>query len=185
MQDPDAALVKSSQIGDPDAFGALVERHQDTVYRLALRMLGNPHDAADVVQESFIKAWRALPSFRGSAKFSTWLYRIAVRVATDRLRSSKPELLSDMAPADGIGPNEPAEAVLRSESKDELERALALLPAQYRVVLTLFYGEQCSHEEISSVLGIPVGTIKTHLHRARTRLKAAFDKLGWDRGNFR
>ncbi len=167
-------LIARARDGDRGAFAALVRAHQDEVYTLARRLVGDPHLAADVAQEAMIRAWRALPRFRGEAKLSTWLYRITVNTSwthkkrAQRLSTSSLEAHFDLAaPEDGNHPEVAGEVV---ELRGRLRHALDRLPDAQREVVVLkdIYG--WSHAEIADSMGITVTAAKVRLHRARSRL---------------
>lgn len=167
-------LVARAQSGDRAAFAALVRAHQDEVYTLARRLVGDPHLASDVAQEALIRAWRALPKFRGDAKLSTWLYRITVNTSwthkkrAGRHQASPIEEYSEVAaPLDSAHPEIAGEIQeLRGQLRDALDR----LPDAQREVVVLkdIYG--WSHSEIADSIGITVTAAKVRLHRARARL---------------
>lgn len=167
-------LVTRAQNGDRAAFAALVREHGDMVYTLARRLVGDPHLAADVSQEALIRAWKALPGFRGDARFSTWLHRITVNTAwTQKKRASRHRgvPLDDIgelpAPVDSRDPEIAGEI---AELRGDLRAALDSLPESQRqiVVMKDIYG--WSHLEISESMGITVTAAKVRLHRARARL---------------
>lgn len=178
-------LVRRAQAGDAEAFGALVLAHQQFVYNLVLRALGSEAEAEDLAQEAFVRAWLALPNFRGQAQFRTWLYRIATNLCYNRLPRLRRELaalgeaeLSDIpdthgALGSGEPPSDPARAVEAAERRAHLHRAIEALPESYRVLILLRYQQELPYEEIASVLSLPLGTVKTGLFRARARLRQA------------
>ena len=181
----ETALVVRARQGDLEAFDALVAMHQDRIFNLCVWLVGDRDDAADAAQDAFIRAYRFLPKFRGDAAFGTWLGRIAVNVARDaaarRKRAPKSltktnaeeeeddsqELASD-APS-------PSEVLLRRERQSAVRIALAGLHENHRVVLVLFELQGFAYEEVSHILQLPVGTIKSRIHRARTALREALD----------
>ena len=175
VQGEERELVDRARSGDRDAFGELVWRHQDTVYTLALRLVG-PNLAADVAQEALIRAWKAIPRFRGDASFSTWIHRITVNTAwTQRKRAARHQAseLEDVLVDPGIGPERAGEmADLRSRIKAAIER---LAPGQ-RAVLVLRDISGWTHAEIAAELGITQTTAKVRLHRARRRLQALLEE---------
>lgn len=187
MVQDEAKLLHRAKEGDGQAFAGLVEPCLDQAYRLALRLAGDPGEAEDALQEALYKAWRALPRFRGDARFATWLYRIVYRVAVDRARKAKPLPVDDARLLDAAGSHDPAAAAWYDpesrwegvEAQRELEAALQKLPPSYRAALTLYYVEGLTVRDIAGVLDVPVGTVKTHLHRARKALKR---ELGKERG---
>lgn len=165
-------LIGRARRGDEDAFRSLVERYQDPVLSLALRMLGHREAAEEVAQDAFVRAWRALPSFRGDARFSTWLYRITVRRATseiEAMRARRRRETSDGIDVDSI----PASSAVAPADRERLrlERLVAALPVVQRTAITLFYLEGRSIADVAAVLEMPENTIKTHLHRARASLR--------------
>ena len=140
----EAELLRAARQGDDDAFGRLVRPRLDRAYRLAMRMLANPADAEDAVQDALYNAWRALPGFRGDAKFSTWLYRIVWRQCVDRIRS-KQSLPLEVQVVDTGAHYDPGTRFEIVETRDEVEQALRRLSIPYRTVLTLFYIEGSVH----------------------------------------
>lgn len=167
-------LVSRAKQGDRAAFAALVRAHQDEVYTLARRLVGDPHLASDVAQEALIRAWRALPRFRGDAQLSTWLYRITVNTAwTHKKRAARQRALSIdeqfglAAPYDASHPEVAGETL---ELRGRLRAALDLLPPSQRKVVVLKDVYGWSHNEIAETLGISVTAAKVRLHRARARL---------------
>jgi len=188
-QATDRELVARALAGDDSAYGELVARYADFVYTVAARIVGDA-DAADVAQEAFIRAHAALPRFRGDSKFSSWLYRIAVNRSLTHLkrRKRRPEPV-DLGPA-AEGPAAalasddpgPERLVLDDEFRRRVRRAVEGLPPRYRAAVTLFYLEERDYMEVAGVLGIPVGTLKTHLHRARAMLREALAEDAPKRG---
>jgi RNA polymerase sigma-70 factor (ECF subfamily) len=186
MEAPDVArLVARAQAGDEAAFRALVEVHQDRAYGLALRIVGRAEDAEEVAQDAFVRAWRALSTFRGEAAFGTWLHRIVSRLALDRRAritararneepvESPPEApvdLADVAGIDGSGPGAGGTDAIR------LDRLLDRLSAQARAAVVLYYYEDRSVAEVAAALAAPEGTVKTLLSRARATLRAALER---------
>lgn len=172
MLESEAELLRRAKHGDDQAFGRLVEPSIDPAYRLALRILGDVHDAEDALQDALYKAWKALPRFRGEAKFSTWLYRIVWRTCVDRTRRRDPaptEVGSVSAPQEF----DPEARFEEAEERRTIEAALRRLPLPYQAVITLFYLEDLPLKEVAAILDLPVGTVKTHLHRARRALRTA------------
>lgn len=167
-------LIDRARRGDRAAFAALVRAHQDEVYTLARRLVGDPHLASDVAQEALIRAWRALPKFRGDARLSTWLYRITVNTAWSQKkkarRHSGPSIddLHDLAAPEGL--DHPVFAGEILDLRRRLKAALDRLPLAQRhvVVLKDVYG--WTHAEIAHSLGISETASKVRLHRARARL---------------
>ena len=176
----DHDLVARARDGDPAAFDELVRQQAPQLYRLLVRMIGDASAAEDVAQECFIRAWRALPSFRGEARFSTWLYRIAVNEANRFLaRESRRELLpfDDVmleVPDLGAGTEEIAEA---GELRAQLEGLLAELPAHYRAAVVLRDVEGFSNEEAAEVLELDLRNFKSRLHRGRMAIRRRLEEL--------
>jgi len=176
----DRKLVGRAREGDADAFEELVRLHTPQLYRLLARMLGSASAAEDVAQECFIRAWRALPSFRGEARFSTWLYRIAINEGNRYLaRESRRELL----PFDDVLRDVPdlgaqtAELAEVGELRERLERLLAELPAHYRVAVVLRDVEGYSNEEAAELLELDVRNFKSRLHRGRMAIRHRLEEL--------
>jgi RNA polymerase sigma-70 factor (ECF subfamily) len=167
-------LVARASGGDTGAFELLVARHADRVHALALRLVRNSSDAEEVAQDAFVRAWRALPRFRGEAAFATWLHRIVVRCAFDRLailrgrREREADL--DLALAAATTSTDPA----RLADHRQLERLVAELPDMQRAAVTLYYLEDRSVQDVAFALDLNVNTVKTHLSRARAALREAW-----------
>ena len=172
----DLTLVRLAQGGNCRAFAELVGRHGPMVYNLALRLLNNPQAAEDMAQETFVRAWQALPGFRAEAAFSTWLYRIATNLCYNRLPQLRASLQAlDAAAVDDLSDNRPLpEAMVQSaEMRRELFAAVDALPKHYRLLIQLRHMQGLGYLEIAEVTGMPLGTVKTGLHRAHRRLRAA------------
>jgi RNA polymerase sigma-70 factor (ECF subfamily) len=178
----DAVLIQRSRRGDNDAFGTLVRRYQDSLFNGIYRMVGDYHDAADIAQDVFLKAYRALESFRGTASFSTWLYRIAVNTCISRRRSlaaRKAHLHVGLATGadDGTDCDPPApdpsppQAAQSREDWERMEEALGKLPEDYRMAVVLRDIEGYSYAEIAAMLDCSQGTVKSRLYRAREMLR--------------
>ncbi|WP_161975634.1 RNA polymerase sigma factor [Tengunoibacter tsumagoiensis] len=175
----DAALVVSSQAGDQDAFALLVQRHQRRVFNLVFRMLQQYEEANEVTQEAFLAAWQGLGSFRGDARFSTWLYRIAYNCALRQLEQRKRDgALQTAMQAEQLHHEESVSATIREHERAAAVREhLSTLPAKYRIVLVLRHLQEMTYEEMAEILTMPVGTIKTHLFRARNLLKERIESF--------
>lgn len=173
----DAELVRRAQAGDRDAFGALVSTHQQFVYNLAWRALGDEREAEDAAQEAFVRAWLSLPNFRGQARFRTWLYRIVTNLCCNRLPRLRRELTALGDDQAGEVPDEtqgdPSAGVEAAERRAFLQRQIDALPQSYRLLVLLRFQQGLPYDEIASVLSLPLGTVKTGLFRARARLRAA------------
>jgi len=173
-RDRERELIARAQSGDRAAFAALLREHQDGVYTLARRLVGDPHLASDVAQEALIRAWRALPKFRGDSRLSTWLYRITVNTAwTHKKRAGRHQESSiddhlDMAAQIDSSHPEVAGEIL--ELRGRLRLALDRLPDPQREVVVLKDVYGWSHAEIAESMGISVTAAKVRLHRARARL---------------
>ena len=165
-------ILRRAQQGDSEAFRLLVEAYQTQVYRLALRMCGEAA-ADDVPQEAFLAAWRALPEFRGTCRFSTWLYRLTTNAAIDCLRREKRHRGTD--DLDGVelpdGGDTPQETAERSETRNAVRAALYRLTDEHREVLLLRYMQELDYGEIARALRISEGTVKSRINRAKARLK--------------
>ena len=166
-------LILAAQQGDDDAFESLVRLYEKKVYALALRMCGNPDDAAEVAQEAFLSAWQGLKFFRRESTFSTWLYRLTTNAAIDCLRREKRHRGTD--DLDGVdlpdGGDTPQETAERSETRNAVRAALCQLTDEHREVLLLRYMQELDYGEIARALRISEGTVKSRINRAKTRLK--------------
>jgi RNA polymerase sigma-70 factor (ECF subfamily) len=175
----DAEFVRRAQAGNSDAFATLVERHQGFVYNLALRVIGSPQEAEDLAQEAFVRAWLALPNFRGQAQFRTWLYRIVTNLCYNRLPGLRRELLAagedglDEIPASPWWEADPATSAEAQEQRAYLHQQIDCLPPSYRLLVTLRYQDGLSYEEIARLANMPLGTVKTGLFRAKAQLRQA------------
>jgi RNA polymerase sigma-70 factor (ECF subfamily) len=176
----DHELVARARDGDADAFEQLVRQHTPQLYRLLARMLGDATAAEDVTQECFVRAWRALASFRGEAKFSTWLYRIAVNEGNRHLaRESRREVLAYddvLLDVPDLGSQTP-ELAEAGEAREQLERFIAELPGHYRAAVVLRDIEGFSNEEAAELLELDLRNFKSRLHRGRMALRRRLEKL--------
>lgn len=166
----DLDLVRRFRDGDQSAFTLLVERHERRVYTLAYRMLGRAEDARDAAQDAFLSCFRHLASFRGDSSFSTWLHRITVNACYDMLRKKTPALALLDEQVEPPPAPDPAEAAATAV---DVQRALMLVPPDYRVVLVMSDVQGLAYEDIAAALDVPLGTVKSRLHRARVALGRA------------
>jgi RNA polymerase sigma-70 factor (ECF subfamily) len=183
IEQDDTALVLASQAGDQDAFALLVQRHQRRVFNLVYRMLQQYEEASEVTQEAFLAAWQGLAGFRRNALFSTWLYRIAYNCALKQLEQRKRDNALQVAiqaeQTDLIDSDEKVSAQLEARDRQKVVREhLSTLPAKYRIVLILRHLQEMTYEEMAEILTLPIGTIKTHLFRARKLLKEHLEAFG-------
>ena len=171
----DEDLVRRFLSGDRAAFAALVERHERRVYNLALRMTGREEDARDATQEAFLTVLKKLSSFRGEAAFTTWLHRVTVNACYDLLRKRQRAPLLERGD-DDLPAIEPPPAADHAETSDlsiDVRRALIEVPEDFRVVMILHDVQDLPREEVAAIIGIPVGTVKSRLHRGRIALARA------------
>ena len=178
--------ITAAQKGDQEAFAQLVRRYEKRVYALTSRMCRNPSDAEEAAQEAFLSAWQGLAFFRGDSSFSTWLYRLASNACVDLLRregrhQSSVSLDDEDAAIDlpdhSLSPHDEAE---RSELRRQIEEGLAALPPDYRQALILRELHQQTYDEISAILALDIGTVKSRINRGRKRLR----KILLESGNF-
>jgi len=174
----DEQLVRKSQEDDERAFGELVSRYESKVYSLALKMLRNPEDAEDVLQDTFLRAYRGIKSFKGNSTFSTWIYRITANSALMRLRKRQlptvsiddadereaPINIADWAPG-------PVEQMLNQETQAAMTEAIEALPPEFRQVFVLRDIEELSNAEVAEILDLSVAAVKSRLHRARLKVR--------------
>jgi RNA polymerase sigma-70 factor (ECF subfamily) len=177
-QDEDAvdrALLAAHVEGDPAAFTTLVRRHQNRLWAIALRTLGDREEAADALQDALLSAYRSASTYRGDAKVTTWLHRVVVNACLDRVRRSKARPTVPM-PEDR-DPADPRDRLGDRETAIEIEAALALLPEEQRVALVLVDVHGLPVDDVAAVLGVPSGTVKSRCARGRARLAVSLGHL--------
>ena len=167
----DVQLVRLAQAGSRDAFDVIVRRHQRSVYQLCYRFVGSHEDAADLAQDVFVRAYRALRSFKGHSAFSTWLYRIGVNVCLNRKALKTPRFVTLRA-VEPVSSAERADAeLLRGERAVRVRSAIARLPPKQRATLILRTYHDLPHDEIARILGSSVGAVKANFFHALANLK--------------
>jgi RNA polymerase sigma-70 factor (ECF subfamily) len=177
----DLLLLERCKQGDQIAYGQLVRKYQNSVYNLCRKMVRNPEEARDLAQEAFVRTFASLERYNPVYAFSSWLFKITSNLCIDHIRKQRIQLLSIDDPVEGeegkisrefADPGQrPDQASEHNELRAAISAAIAQLPIHYREVLTLRHHEQLSYEEISHSLGIPLGTVKARIHRAREGLK--------------
>jgi RNA polymerase sigma-70 factor (ECF subfamily) len=172
----DAQLIDQALGGQSEAFGQLVLKYQDRLFNTVFHVVGHAEDARDIVQEALVQAYLKLESFRRESAFYTWLYRIAFNVAMSQRRRRRPAVSMDrlretahMEPLDDE--DDPAESLERKERCGQVRRAIGQLNEEYRAVLVLREIDGCCYETIAEVLDLPIGTVRSRLHRARLQLR--------------
>src|SRR5215470_14003206 len=182
----EGALIERCRAGDVAAFEPLVEKYRQRVWRLAFQVLRDREEAWDCAQDAFVRAFQSLGSFRGQSAFYTWLFRIAMNVATDRLRSrgararafgTQPIPAEEWEHTAPDPAAQPDQAALSAERRDRISEALATLPPNARAIIMLSDVEGLSYREIATVLNCPIGTVMSRLHNARKRLRAALGPM--------
>ena len=175
----DGELVARAQSGDAHAFDALIGLHQERVFRLAHRMLGNAEDAADVQQETFVQAWRNMRRFRAEAAFATWLHRITVNLCLGRKRRRQVESLDPAVEATLSDSRQPAgtACLIRAERAVTVRKVIAGLPAHYRALIVLREIEERPFEEIAGILGCSVQSARVRASKARKMLKERLEPI--------
>jgi RNA polymerase sigma-70 factor (ECF subfamily) len=173
--------IKQVKKGDQNAFGEIVELYKDRVYHVCFRMLGNKQEAEDAAQEAFIRAYMNISSFNQDLKFSTWIFRIATNLCIDRIRKKKPDyyLDAEVAGTDGLTMYSqiasdaplPEKELESQELQETIQQEILKLPEKYRSAIVLKYIEELSLNEISEILDLPLGTVKTRIHRGREALR--------------
>ena len=181
MPDNENTLIQRAQKGDHDAFAALVDEHQRYVYNLALRVVKDENEALDLTQETFVRAWTALPNFKGQSQLRTWLYRIVTNLCYNKLPNLRRSLndlgddvMEDIPESDF---NTPAQEFESNETRRHLHQAMDDLDANYKLLITLRYQNELSYDEIASTLNLPLGTVKTGIFRAKAQLRNALAHL--------
>ncbi len=181
----DRQLIAECLRGRTEAFGELVRRYQDRLFNASYRILGNAEDAQDVVQEAFLNAYQALDSFKGDSRFFTWLYRIAMNQAISLRRRHRPVIPFDSwasrndEEAQFLDQSEfsrPTEAIERAEEGERVHTALSHLSLEHRLVLVLKDIEGLKYEEIAETLKVPIGTVRSRIHRARSELREILER---------
>ncbi len=184
----DSELVERARRGDHAAFGVLVDRHRTSAFRAALAALGSPDDAEEVTQEAFVAAFQHLADFRGQASFKTWLLSIAWRKALTRRRSVKAMVRRFVAPAEGTDWEFPDQShgqertLIDSELGAHLKRLIGGLSPKLRDVLLLTTSGDHTYEDVASMLGIPLGTVKWRVAESKRQLKGKLAELGYGLG---
>lgn len=179
--------IKQVLKGDQNAYADIVNLYQHKLYQVCYRMLGNKQEAEDITQEAFIRAYINLHSYDQKRKFSTWIYRIATNLCIDRIRKKKPDYYLDAEVAGTEGLNMysqiavdeqlPEDVVEQMELQERIQYEISRLPDKYRSVIVLKYIEELSLQEISEILDMPLGTVKTRIHRGREALRKQLNKL--------
>ncbi|MFH1502427.1 MAG: sigma-70 family RNA polymerase sigma factor [Candidatus Eisenbacteria bacterium] len=178
----DREKVKAAQAGDRDAFDFLVEKYKDIVYAVAYRFAHDPDLALDLAQDSFIRAYRGIKSFKGRSSFSTWLYRVTMNTCIDYTRrkarsvdaQTVPEEVAEYVGVEPIvarGPRSPDSQALSGELGEKIQEAIEALPEYHRSVFVLYEIEGMSYKEIAEVVGCSIGTVMSRLHYARKKLQ--------------
>ena len=185
MNPDDRRLILETLAGRTESFGELVLRYQDRLFHVANRVLANPDDAMDVVQDAFVSAYQSLASFKGDAEFFTWLYRIAFNTAISAKRRRRPTISLDAGSGKideaGIDPEDravdaaPDAAMERSEDERLLAAAIAKLSPEHRAVLSMKDIDGLKYEDIAEAMRVPIGTVRSRLHRARLELRNLLD----------
>ncbi|MHB0957954.1 MAG: RNA polymerase sigma factor [Pirellulaceae bacterium] len=178
----DAQLIDKTLAGNRAAFGELVHKYQGRLFNTILHVVGSREEAEDVAQEAFVQAFVKLDSFRGRSAFYTWLYRIAFNLAVSHRRRRRTEISMDLhRERTGEEPEEagqgPSELVLRQEQVRQVRRAIDALNAEHRAILVLREMEGCGYETIADILDLPVGTVRSRLHRARLQLREQLKEM--------
>ncbi|WP_217560896.1 RNA polymerase sigma factor SigW [Paenibacillus sp. GbtcB18] len=178
-------LAKLARNGDRGAFEELVNLYKDKIFHLAYRMLGNKQEAEDAVQDTFLRVYNNLDRYDENQKFSTWIFRIGTNLCIDRLRKRKPTYSLDAEMPDSEGNDFyamlaskdelPEDQIVLSETQQVIRRAIQTLPEKYKSVVILRYLHDMSLQEIGDVLGMPVTTVKTRVHRGREYLRKKLD----------
>lgn len=185
MSKPDAELIADCLQGRTDAFGQLVTRYQDRLFGTLVTMLGSAEDARDVAQDAFVQAYQKLESFRGQSAFYSWLFRIALNSSVDHhRRQRRPTVSIDAAreqtgaePTDIHPETSPSFGIERTERQELVHLALSKLSPEYREVLVLKEMEDLKYEEIAVLVKIPVGTVRSRIHRGRAELKEILERM--------
>ncbi len=176
-QEAERALIERCRTGDDRAFAELVDAHKDLVHAMIWRLAPDRSHVEDLAQDVFLKIHRGLPFFRGEARLSTWIYRIVINVCSQaRARRPREMPLDDDERGRPREPRQDDAAFGQMELRDRLEKAMARLPDRYRVLIAAHHLQGVQYEALAEALGIPLGTVKTHLHRAKRLLRELLDE---------
>jgi len=170
----DLDLVQLTKDGDTEAFSTLVGRHQHLVYNLSYRFMRDSALAEDMAQEAFLKAYRLLSGFRGDCNFSTWMYRVTASVCLSELARRRKRNEVEFLPIHEGHDSHPGHDSF--DLPDLIHRCVGMLPSRYEIIVSLYYFKEISYEEIAQMLEIPMGTLKTWMHRARNQLRKIVEK---------
>jgi RNA polymerase sigma-70 factor (ECF subfamily) len=179
----DTQIIERTLGGEPDAFNVLVRRWERHIYGLSLRMLGRDEEARDATQETFLSAYRNLSKFRGEAKFSSWIYRIALNICNTRLRSRTKNAISIEEQYESVGfeiadeTEDLGSGIQQEQITRYVRRALQALPAEMRQVIIMKEYEGLKFAEIAEILGIPISTVKTRMYTGLNELKKRLEHL--------
>jgi RNA polymerase sigma-70 factor (ECF subfamily) len=177
MQEENALLVLQAKKGNADAMDALLAQYEKRIYNISLRVTGNEHDAFDAAQESLIKIYKSIASFRGEASFSSFVYRLTVNTCIDFLRKRKNDISIEASIEDGMSfedksnADDPVKAYINSDLNENIQNALQKLDEEQRILIVLKDIQGFSYEDISQILKISMGTVKSRLFRGREKLK--------------
>jgi RNA polymerase sigma factor (sigma-70 family) len=165
--------------GNKQAYAHIINKYKNQLYATILRMTKNPQDAQDLVQESFIKVYRELHKYGSKGSFSGWLYRVAINHCMDEFRKKRYQI-NQLAVDDVIieNPNHPEVIFLKKEKNRQLEKLIAALPEDERMMILLKYANEQSYEEISELMAVPISTVRNKLHRAKKKLRETVKNEG-------
>ena len=180
MGEVERTVIEQAARGDEAAFARILEAHKDMVYTICMRTLGNAHDAEEAYQDTFVSAFRNLPRFRGDAKLSTWLYRIAVNRCRDYLSSRRSKEARQTASLDDEVDiyAQDSLATTESDAAETVREGMAFLPEDYRTAINLHCIMVYSYDEAGDIMGLPAGTVKTYVHRGKSQLRDFLVKQG-------
>lgn len=167
--------------GDKQAYAQIINKYKNPLYGTILRMTRNPHDAQDLVQEAFIKVYQQLEKYNGTGSFSSWLYRVAINHCMDEFRKKRYQMKqSEINEETVVDPNHPEVIFLKKEKNRQLERLIATLPEDERLIILLRYMNELSYDEISELADIPLSTVRNKLHRAKKKMRKTVKREGGD-----
>jgi RNA polymerase sigma-70 factor, ECF subfamily len=184
VSQPDHELIAECLRGQTHAFGGLVARYQNRLFNTLVNILGSADDALDVAQDTFVNAFQKLHTFKGHSAFYSWLFRIALNAAVSQQRKQRPAVSieaareqSGLEPSDGHPETRPGYAMESAERQAAVRAALAELPEEYRTVLVLKEMDDLKYEEIAEIVGCPIGTVRSRIHRARADLRVKLQAM--------
>lgn len=177
----DIACIHEVLSGNKQAFEMIINKYKNPLYATILRMTKNPHDAQDLVQESFIKVYQQLEKYKETGSFSSWLYRVAMNHCMDEFRKKRYKMKSiEIDEGKVIAGDHPEIIFMKKEKSRQVERLISTLPEDERIIILLRYVNELSYQEISELVNMPLSTVRNKLHRAKKKMRETVKREGGD-----